>query len=77
MEKNLKKYHHHQLLNQMELLSQVEKQKLEETLSIQDFEKIDQLYQDVYVHRKITLRKRFRIMPKPIIGKKQEERWQK
>lgn len=55
MEKHLKKYHHHQLLNHMELLSQVEKQRLEETLSIQDFEKIDQLYQDVYVHRQIAL----------------------
>ncbi len=55
MEKHLKKYHHHQLLNHMELLSQVEKQRLEETLSIQDFEKIDKLYQDVYVHRQIAL----------------------
>lgn len=39
MEKNLKKYNHHQLLNQLELLSQVEKQRLEETLSIQDLKK--------------------------------------
>lgn len=55
MEKQLKQFNHHQLLEQTELLSQIEKEKLQESLSTQNFEAINTLYQDVYVNRKVML----------------------